>query len=180
MAGPGFETPGRAVAASLSNFGTLQVQFGAHRQLAPNVFLLEYTTPTNHGVAFYQVIPAGAEGAMVVMRQAGTSISPGQWESRGPEAMAVARSLVCQVPIVPAGPDPPGLNANSIGSNNGEEADTLYNTWLEREYYHNPHSGENYWVSPSENYSQTGPDGPGYYATYGGNLIKLAPGYSSQ
>ncbi len=78
-----------------------------------------------------------------------------------------------------AGPDPPGLNAKpEHGSNNGEDTDTLYNTWLERQYYHNPQSGENYWVSPSENYSQTGPDGPGYYATYGGNLIKLSPGYA--
>jgi hypothetical protein len=54
----------------------------------------------------------------------------------------------------------------------------MYNTWLEMEYYHNPQNGENYWVSPSENYSQTGPDGPGYYATYGNSLIKLDPGYA--
>jgi len=179
IAPPGFETPSRAVTSTLTNFGTIQVRFGSHRQLAPNVFLLDYVSATNHGVAFYQVIPAGADGYMIVMRMAGTGTSPGQWEKRGAEAMAVAHSLVCQVPIVPAGPDPPGLNAKTEGgSNNGDESDTLYNTWLEREYYHNPQNGENYWVSPSENYSQTGPDGPGYYATYGGNLIKLAPGYA--
>ena len=59
-----------------------------------------------------------------------------------------------------------------------DESDTLYNTWLEREYYHNSETGENYWVSPSGNYSQTGPDDPGYYATYGNSLIKLTPGYA--
>jgi len=180
MASPGSETPERAVAATLSSFGTIEVRYGAHRQVGPNVFLLEYLTATNHGVAFYQVVPAGGDGAMIVMRLAGTSASPGQWESRGAEAMAVARSLVCQVPYVPPGPDPPGLNAKTdSGSNNGEEADTLYNTWLETEYYHNPKNGENYWVSPtSGDYSQTGPEGPGYYATYGNSLIKLAPGYA--
>lgn len=179
IAPPGSETPSSAVANTLTAFGTVQVRFGRHRQLAPNIFLLEYVSATNHGVAFYQVIPAGGDGYMIVMRMAGTGTSPGQWEKRGAEAMAVARSMVCQVPMVPAGPDPPGLNAKTnSGSDNGEDADTLYNTWLEREYYHNPQNGENYWVSPSENYSQTGPDGPGYYATYGGNLIKLAPGYA--
>lgn len=179
IAPPGFETPSRAVANNLTSFGTIPVRFGSHWQVAPNVFLLEYQSATNHGVAFYLVIPAGAGGYMIVMRTAGTGIGPGLWEKRGVEAMAVARSLRCQVPIVPAGPDPPGMNAKTgSGSNNGEEADTLYNTWLETEYYHNPENGENYWVSPSENYSQYGPDGPGYYATYGNSLVKLSPGYS--
>jgi hypothetical protein len=181
MAGPGFETPGKAVAASLSGFGTVSVRYGDRRQIGPNVFLLEYITPTNHGVAFYQVIPAGADGAMVVMRLAGTSVSAGIWQKRAAEAMAVARSLRCQVPYVPPAPDPPGLNSksrSSSSSNPEDESDTLYNRWLEREYYHNPQTGENYWVSPSEDYSQTGPDGPGYYAPFGGNMIKLTPGYS--
>ena len=179
MAPPGLETPSSAVTATLTSFGTVPARFSNHRQVAPNVFLLEYVSATNHGVAFYQVIPAGGDGYMIVMRTAGTGTSPGQWEQRGAEAMAVARSLVCQVPSVPPSPDPPGLNAKPESrSNNDEEADTLYNTWLEREYYHNPQNDENYWVSPSENYSQSGPDGPGYYATYGGNLIKLSPGYA--
>jgi hypothetical protein len=179
IAPPGFETPSRAVAASLTSFGTIPVRFGSQRQLGPNVFLLEYLSATNHGVAFYQVIPAGGDGYMIVMRTAGTGTGAGMWEKKVAEAMAVARSLRCQVPNVPPGPDPPQLNTKSdSGSNNGGEADTLYNTWLEMEYYHNPQNGENYWVSPSENYSQYGPDGPGYYATYGNSLIKLDPGYA--
>ena len=93
--------------------------------------------------------------------------------------MAVARSLRCRVPNVPPAPDPPGLNAKPrSGANDSDESDTLYNTWLEREYYHNSQTGENYWVSPSEDYSNTGPDGAGYYAPYGNSLIKLTPGYA--
>lgn len=179
MAPPGFETPGNAVAATLSSFGMVQVRYGSRRQVGPNVFLLEYQTPTNHGVAFYQVIPEGADGAMIVMRTAGTGTGPGMWERRAAEAMAVARSLRCQVPYVPPAPDPPGLNSKSrSGSNDDEDSDTMYNTWLEREYYHNPQTGENYWVSPSEDYSKTGPEGEGYYVPFGNSMIKLAPGYA--
>ena len=175
----GSGTPEQAVANSLSNFGTVQVRFGRPQQIGPNIFLLEHLTATNHGVAFYQVIPAGADGAMIVMRTAGTGTAPGMWENRASEAMAVARSIRCQVPMVPAGPDPPELNSKSgSASNNSDDSDTLYNTWLDMEYYHNSQTGENYWVSPSKDYSQVGPDGPGYYAPYGGNLIKLTPGYA--
>jgi hypothetical protein len=163
----------------LSTFGTVQVRFGRPQQLGPNVFLLEYLSATNHGVAFYQVIPAGADGAMIVMRTAGTGTARGMWENRASEAMAVARSIRCQVPMVPAGPDPPELNSKSgSASNNSDDSDTLYNTWLDMEYYHNSQTGENYWVSPSKDYSQVGPDGPGYYAPYGNSLIKLTPGYA--
>ena len=116
---------------------------------------------------------------MIVMRTAGTGTAPGAWESRASEAMAVARSLRCQVPMVPAGPDPPELNSKSSSvSNNSDDSDTLYNTWLEMEYYHNPDTGENYWVNPSKDYSQVGPDGPGYDAPYGNSLIRLTPGYA--
>jgi hypothetical protein len=179
IAPPGFETPLRAVTASLTSFGTIPTRIGNPRQVGPNVFLVEYQSATNHGLAFYQVIPAGDGGYMIVMRMGGTGNSQELWEKRASEAMAVARSLRCQVPIVPAGPDPPGLNSRSKSeSDNSEDSDTHYNTWLEMEYYHNPQSGENYWVNPSQDYSKTGPDGPGYYATYGGDLIKLSPGYA--
>ena len=179
MAPMGLDTPDRAVAATLTGFGTTPAQFGPRQQLGPNVFMIEYKTATNHGVAFYEVFPAGEVGNMIVMRTAGTGNSPGQWNKRREEAFAVARSLHCQVPSVPPSPDPPELNHKSrSNSDNGDESDTLYNTWLEMEYYHNSQTGENYWVSPSHDYSETGPDGPGYYAPYGNSMVKLDPGYA--
>jgi hypothetical protein len=140
----GSGTPEQAVANSLSTFCTVQVRFGRPQQVGSNIVLLEYLSATNHGLAFYQVIPAGADGAMIVMRLAGTGTAPGMWESRAAEAMAVARSLRCPVPMVPAGPDPPELNSKSqSAANNNDDSDTLCNTWLEMEYYHNPDTGEN-------------------------------------
>ncbi len=95
-------------------------------------------------------------------------------------ASAVARSLRCNVPSVAAPPDPPSLNHKSAAGHDGEEgeSDSLYNVWLDKEYFHNPKSGENYWVSPSSDYQQNGPQGPGYYATYGNDVIKLQSGYA--
>jgi hypothetical protein len=61
-----------------------------------------------------------------------------------------------------------------------EDTDTLYNTWLEREYDRNPAIGENDRVSPSANYSEAGPGYPGCSATYGNSPIKPTPGYSWQ
>ena len=113
---------------------------------------------------------------MIVLRTAGSL--PGLWERRGAEAMAVARSLHCQVPYVPPAPDPPSLNAKPKRSSKGGDDDTLYNQWLEKEYYHNSATGENYWVSPSQDWVKNGPEGPGYYAPYGNTIVKLDPGYS--
>jgi hypothetical protein len=165
----GYETPDRAVAMSL---GT---RLGNLRQLASNVFLAEYGTNVFHGVAFYEVFPAGRGGFMIVLRTATTASR--LWRQRAGEATAVARSLHCNVPMVKAAPDPPSLNGQGKRAGGNREDDTYYNQWLEKEYYHNPKTGENVWVSPSTDYHQTGPEGPGYYGVDGNNTIKLDPGY---
>jgi hypothetical protein len=165
----GYETPDRAVAMSL---GT---RLGNLRQLASNVFLAEYGTNVFHGVAFYEVFPAGRGGFMIVLRTATTASR--LWRQRAGEAAAVARSLHCNVPMVKAAPDPPSLNGNGRRAGGNREDDTYYNQWLDKEYYHNPKTGENVWVSPSTDYHQTGPEGPGYYGVDGNNTIKLDPGY---
>jgi hypothetical protein len=174
----GYENPDRAVASNLSRFGQEQVRFGRRMQLDQNVFAIPYQTGQAEGMAFWQVIPMQAGGAMVVMRTA--YAASGHWRERGAEASAVARSLRCNVPSVPAPPDPPALNHKPAAASGGEEgeSDSLYNQWLDKEYFHNPKSGENYWVSPSSDYQQTGPQGPGYYATYGNDVIKLESGYA--
>ena len=177
---PGSETPDRAVAKSLTGFGRIPVKFGTRQQLASNVFLVEYQSATNHGVAFWEVFPAGRGGYMIVMRTAGTGAVPGQWQKKGAEAMAVARSLHCQVPNVPPAPDPPALNPKPkrAASGGGEESNTLYNQWLDKEYYHDSQTGQNYWVSLSHDWINDGPEGPGYYAPRGNGIYKLDPGYS--
>jgi hypothetical protein len=178
---PGDETPDRAVARNITRMGSLQTNFGKKQQIGPNVFLLEFQNSNGHGVAFWQVIPTGPGGFMIVLRTAETANTQGLWQKRAAEAMAVARSLHCQVPNVPAAPDPPGLNGTkpkSHGGDNADESDPLYNQWLDKEYYHNSQTGENFWVSPNQDWLQNGPQGPGYYAQHGNSTVKLDPGYA--
>lgn len=168
---PGVSDPDQSVSATLSNMGTVPVTFGQKIQLEDNVYEVYFHLPQSEGIAFYQVIPVPG-GSMVTLRTATTLT--GLWSARGAEASAVARSLHCNVPYVPPAPDPPSLNAKS-GSGEGNSE---YNVWLEREYYHNPQTGENYWVSPTEDWDENGPEGPGYYTKNGNDVIKLQPGYS--
>ena len=174
---PGNETPDRAVANSITMSGTQPARFGTRKQLGPTEYLIEFQNAGTHGYAFYQVFPAGRGGYMIVLREAVTAIP--LWNQRASESSAVARSLHCQVPNVPPSPDPPSLTKHErrTGSATGGEDDSQYNPWLDKEYYHDPRTGENYWVSPSQDYSNNGPDGPGYYVPSGNATVKLDPGY---
>ncbi len=63
-------------------------------------------------------------------------------------------------------------------ANSDGESDSEYNVWLEKEYYHDPATGQNYWVSPSQDWEQNGPQGPGYYTRNGNDVTKLVSGYA--
>jgi len=170
----GYETPDRAVAMAISQMGTVPTRYGTRWQIGRSEFLIEYQNSGYHGLSYYQVFPAGRGGYMIVMRQAATQIAV--WRQRGSEASAVVRSLHCNVPSVPAQADPPSLNRRASSTTGNKEEDSSYNQWLDKEYYHNPQTGENYWVSPSQDYQKDGPAGPGYYAPFGNSYVKLDPG----
>lgn len=177
---PGYQTPDSAVAMNLTMRGQMPFTAVRKAQVGPNTFVVEYTNRQSHGMALYRVFPAGPGSWMVVLRTASTGLA--NWQTRGAEAVAVARGLRCQVPNVPPEPAPPATRAEakrqSGGTEEGGEADTLYNQWLDKEYYHNPRTGENFWVSPSHDWLQNGPEGPGYYAQHANEVIKLDPGYA--
>jgi hypothetical protein len=167
---PGFSNADAAVAATLSNMGMRKIAFGQKHPLAQNIYAVSFRLPESEGVAYYQVIPVPG-GAMVTLRTATTLT--GLWASRGAEASGVARSLRCNVPSIPSGP----VSLNAKRSSGGEE-DSEYNVWLEKEYYHDAVTGQNYWVSPSSDWEQNGPQGPGYYTRNGNDVTKLQPGYA--
>ncbi len=54
-----------------------------------------------------------------------------------------------------------------------------YSQWLEMENYHHPSTGQNYWVSPSRDWNENGPQGPGYYTSIGNDTKLLESGYSN-
>ena len=100
-----------------------------------------------------------------------------QWDAQGLLTARVAASIRCSTQFQP--PDDyitveaadPGAGDDPNGDDHG------YNPQLGTEYANDPNTGENYLVDPSVNWSETGPDGPGYYVQKGGgDYQKLAPG----
>ena len=101
-----------------------------------------------------------------------------RWNDDGALVARIAASIRCQTQFQP--PDDyfvveAGGDAGGTTDANGDDAG--YNPQLGTEYVTDPVTGENYLVSPSESWSETGPDGPGYYAPRGGgDYQKLEPG----
>ena len=98
------------------------------------------------------------------------------WDRQGPLVARVAASIRCRTQLQPPDDQPVGdPPAAGDGDTNGDEAG--YNPQLGTEQVHDPTTGENYLVDPSTNWSETGPDGPGYYVPKGGgDNQKLEPG----
>jgi hypothetical protein len=53
---------------------------------------VEFESAAAHGMAWHKIFN-GAQGTVIVMRTANTA--PQNWQRRGAEATAVARSLIC-------------------------------------------------------------------------------------
>ncbi|MGH8651749.1 MAG: hypothetical protein ACREYE_05990 [Gammaproteobacteria bacterium] len=113
---------------------------------------------------------------VLVMRTAGTA-SAG-WEEYGATAAAVARSIRCNVPLRPSGADWTS-ESPSARARGEDEGDPGYSRWLEMENYHDASTGQNYWVSPSRDWNENGPQGPGYYTSIGNDTRLLESGYSN-
>jgi hypothetical protein len=100
-----------------------------------------------------------------------------RWPQMGPLVARVAASIRCSTQFQPPH-DYFWVEANDAATAvdaNGDEAG--YNPQLGTEHANDPTTGENYLVDPSVNWSETGPDGPGYYVQKGGNdYLKLEPG----
>jgi hypothetical protein len=99
-----------------------------------------------------------------------------RWAPMGPLVARVAASIRCTTQLQP--PDDyfwveAGEAGAAVDANGDEEG---YNPQLGTEYVNDPTTGENYLVDPSLNWSETGPDGSGYYVPKGNDHQKLEPG----
>jgi hypothetical protein len=100
-----------------------------------------------------------------------------QWQQMGPLVARVAASIRCTTQFQPPD-DYFWVEANdaamAVDANGDEDG---YNPQLGTEHANDPTTGENYLVDPSMNWSETGPEGPGYYVQKGANdYQKLEPG----
>ncbi|MGH8656226.1 MAG: hypothetical protein ACREYE_30375 [Gammaproteobacteria bacterium] len=177
--GASYGTPEQAVMTTLTQGGTFSVRCEPPLEVLPgtSVKLMECQNATLGltGLTMYQVYPMHDGGYVLVMRTA-CAASAG-WEEYGATAAAVARSIRCSVPLRPSAADwtseSPGARARGE-----DEGDSGYSQWLEMENYHDPSTGQNYWVSPSRDWNENGPQGPGYYTSIGNDIRLFESGYS--
>lgn len=103
-----------------------------------------------------------------------------RWQSSGWSLARLAASIDCRAQFVPRSTGPEiGGSSSSTRSRSGEDdsSGAGYNPQLGTEVVHDPTTGENYLVDPSRDWSETGPNGPGYYAPRGGgDYVQLQPG----
>ncbi len=100
-----------------------------------------------------------------------------QWAGQGLLTARVAASIRCSTQFQPPD-DYFTVEAADVGPGDDPNGtDAGYNPQLGTEHASDPDTGDNYLVDPSVNWSDTGPDGPGYYVPKGGgDYGKLQPG----
>lgn len=160
---------------------------GGSRDLVPTEegFVGDYRlvlveSPTHRGAIFHRAEGFPGDGvnyAYALPMYFAFSVSD-RWNDDGALIARVAASIRCRTQFQP--PDDYFTveardDAGGAVDANGDDAG--YNPQLGTEYVTDPATGENYLVSPSESWSETGPDGPGYYVPRGGgDYQKLEPG----
>lgn len=170
-----FADPHQAAVMVLGRFGARLLRCGHPEQPAPGAYLMHCRDPEFEGLTLYRSTPMPAGGYVLVMRTAVTRV--GEWSGCGALAAAAARSIRCHVPTVPAAADPPLPRPKTARRKpGGAQADSGVDRWLVMEHFHDPRTGENVWVSPSSDWRDRGPQGPGYYIRRGQDWVKLAPG----
>jgi len=170
-----YRDPHTAALALLSKWGTQPIRCSQPGSPAPDLAMMQCQTAQYLGLALYQAFPLSDGGYVLVMRTVGMVGS--LWATDAEIISAVARSIRCNVPFTPRAIDwtsgPKGSDRRSA------KRDSQYSRWLGMEHYHDPRTGENYWVSPSTDYRQNGPQGGGYYVDRPGEPPrKLEPGRS--
>jgi hypothetical protein len=100
------------------------------------------------------------------------------WASQGLLVAQIAAGIRCSTQFQPRDQYVVTAKTDSGSSSDANGSDAGYNPQLGTEYVHDPGTGENYLVSPSTNWSETGPQGAGYYTTNGNDYTKLEPGRS--
>jgi hypothetical protein len=127
------------------------------------------------GVVVYQALltPGNPPGFVLIMRTAQTAQS--RWEPEGAQAIAVALSIRCTAQLRAPGGGGVGGGGGRGGVSADDQVESTYNQQLGMEYAHDPDTGENYWMNHAADWTDSGPEGPGYYK----GSKKLAAGRSN-
>ncbi len=170
----------RAIVARLGGATDL-VYSGALSETIHEYRLESLAGSTHGGVVFFRATPYPGDGVneSYILPMYWAVTTNDLWSSDGPLVARVAASIRCTTQFQPPRDYLMAAAGSDGSSGSGQSgADAGYNPWLGTEYVTNPDTGQNYLVDPSENWSETGPDGPGYYAQNGNDWLKLQPGRS--
>ena len=173
MFNPQLANPDLAVQANITSL-IPGVQVSAPRPMPPDLRVVEWVSPSIHGMTLYRVVPLPGDpyGYVIAMRSAMTRID--LWDQEKGIAMAVAMDITCTVQFDPKPWGDTG-SGKAKGKGNG------YNAQLGTEWVHSKRTGTAYMASYVQDYKENGPDGPGYYSCTGINkddCEKLEPGVS--
>src|SRR5262245_60178234 len=140
-----YVTPERAVMAQLTQFGAKPMSCDrAAELLAGSGYMgMACQSQALKGLVAYKVFGMGDGGYVVLVRTAGGPHA--MWSRYGVEATAVARSMQCQVPLLPSRSKSDMPSAPKKGKKASEGGDSEYSPWLGMEHYHDKTTGENYW-----------------------------------
>lgn len=130
---------------------------------------------THSALVIFTAIPGDAQNYVIPIRAA--IMANAHWPEMTGALARMALSIRCTVQLrVPSGDDADTRVGRRRGKDDeGDEAG--YNPWRGSEYVHDAGTGQNYIVT-SKDWSDTGPDGPGYYKRNGNDWTKLSPGRS--
>lgn len=152
-------------------------------EVSPPYTVVTYRGSTHSGVAVYAAFP-GLDPRTYVLPFRVAVMANRYWPEKAGGLAQIALSIRC-VTRLRAPPDadvesrvvrsrPRGASGKGR-SKEGDEAG--YNPWRGSEWVHDPKTGDNFNVTASH-WSNTGPDGPGYYKRNGNDITKLVPGRS--
>jgi hypothetical protein len=113
-------------------------------------------------------LPSDPGGYIMAGRRAQTAKH--LWERQGAQAIVVALCTYCTVQLRPP-------SGGGVPDRTEEyRVESTHNQQLGMEYAHDAATCENYWVSPSTDWQNDGPEGPGYCRRSGKDLRKRVPG----
>jgi len=178
--GSDFRTPQAAAYTIWQQYGQNPARFGTASKTKYGYNRVAFQNAYGAATGLWTHFSAGNSmdpQAYVIVQRAGAVLN-GAEARRLNEALAVANSIRCNVAF--HAPPPADYTSDLLQKKQRpareEEAASDYNKELGMETVHNPQTGQNYWVSPSTDYRENGPQGPGYYTRVGNWEIKLAPG----
>ena len=171
-----FGPPDTHAAAITSKLTQAQAQFVSWQNIAGFYTAHEFKAGPNAGIVLYHVYPADM-GQYIISEY--FAWAPQTDPALLSQAEAIMTSLQCTSSVRPQqlAQYVPHSGVPDPKSGGLAEGDSLkdYNSTIGTQYAHDG-AGNNYLLDRASQWSDTGPDGPGYYKGTGVNRVKLTPG----